>query len=41
VGDDYTGDPAQEQQGLNSAFSGDESTLQVVKSQVKKMAELR
>jgi mannan endo-1,4-beta-mannosidase len=41
VGDDYTGDPAQEQQGLNSVFSGDESTLQVVKSQVKKMAELR
>ena len=41
VGDDYTGDPAQEQQGLNSVFSGDESTLQVIKSQVKKMAELR
>ena len=41
VGDDYTGDPAQEQQGLNSVFSGDESTLEVIKSQVKRMEELR
>ena len=41
VGDDYTGDPAQEQQGLNSVFSGDESTLHVIKSQVKRMEKLR
>lgn len=28
--DDFTGDPAQEQQGLNSVFAKDESTLQVI-----------
>ncbi len=37
VGDDYTGDPAQEAQGLNSVFSTDKSTLEVVKSQVDRM----
>ena len=37
VGDDYTGDPAQEAQGLNSVFSSDKSTLQVVKTQVDRM----
>lgn len=37
VGDDYTGDPAQEAQGLNSVFSSDQSTLDVVKSQVDRM----
>lgn len=31
VGDPYTGDPAQEQQGLNSVFSCDSTTLNVVK----------
>ena len=41
VGDDYTGDPAQEQQGLNSVFSGDKSTLKVIRSQVKRMKKLR
>lgn len=41
VGDDYTGDPAQEQQGLNSVFSGDKSTLRVIKSQVDRMNKLR
>ena len=30
-GDDYTGDPAQEQQGLNSVFASDESTTQLIK----------
>lgn len=40
VGDDYTGDPAQEQQGLNSVFSGDKSTLKVIKSQVDRMNKL-
>lgn len=30
-GDDYTGDPAQEDQGLNSVFSSDSTTLQVIK----------
>ena len=28
--DDYTGDPAQEQQGLNSVFAKDNSTLQII-----------
>jgi mannan endo-1,4-beta-mannosidase len=41
VGDDYTGDPAQEQQGLNSVFSGDKSTLKVIKSQVNRMKKIR
>lgn len=36
-GDDYTGDPAQEQQGLNSVFITDESTLKVVKKAVERM----
>lgn len=30
-GDDYTGDPAQEEQGLNSVFSQDKSTIKVIK----------
>jgi mannan endo-1,4-beta-mannosidase len=37
VGDPYTGDPAQEAQGLNSVFIGDKSTLKVVRQQVKRM----
>ena len=41
VGDDYKGDPAQEQQGLNSVFAGDKSTLKVIKSQVKRMIKIR
>lgn len=30
-GDDYCGDPAQEQQGLNSVYAGDTSTVTVIK----------
>lgn len=37
VGDDYTGDPAQEAQGLNSVFVTDTTTLQVVKAEVERM----
>lgn len=37
VGDDYCGDPAQEQQGLNSVFVSDQSTISVVKKQVDRM----
>ena len=33
VGDDYTGDPAQEAQGLNSVFISDKSTLKTVQCQ--------
>ena len=41
VGDDYTGDPAQEAQGLNSVFVKDASTLKVVRSQVKRMKRIK
>ncbi|WP_443731156.1 glycoside hydrolase 5 family protein [Segatella buccae] len=40
VGDDYTGDPAQEAQGLNSVFVTDMTTLQVVKAEVERMRRL-
>jgi len=40
VGDDYTGDPAQEAQGLNSVFANDSTTLQVIRSQVDRMSRL-
>ncbi len=40
VGDDYTGDPAQEAQGLNSVFAGDKSTLQVIKREVERMKKI-
>ncbi len=40
VGDDYTGDPAQEAQGLNSVFSSDKSTLKIIKAEVQRMAKL-
>ncbi len=36
-GDDYTNDPAQEAQGLNSVFATDKSTLQVISDAVKYM----
>ena len=32
VGDDYTGDPAQEQQGLNSVFAYDATTCAIIKN---------
>lgn len=41
VGDDYTGDPAQEAQGLNSVFVKDGSTLKVIRSQVKRMQRIK
>ncbi len=31
-GDDYTGDPAQEQQGLNSIFADDHTTIEIIRS---------
>lgn len=36
-GDDYTGDPAQEAQGLNSVFSVDRSTLDVIRKANEKI----
>lgn len=35
-GDDYTGDPAQEQQGLNSVFTTD-STIEIIKAENRKL----
>ena len=35
-GDDYTGDPAQEQQGLNSIFATD-STIEIIKAENRKL----
>ena len=40
VGDDYTGDPAQEAQGLNSVFATDTSTLEVVRQEVMRMTKI-
>ena len=40
-GDDYTGDPAQEAQGLNSVFSTDNTTLEIVKQQVVRMEKMK
>ena len=40
VGDDYTGDPAQEQQGLNSVFVGDKSTLDVIRHQIERFKHI-
>lgn len=40
-GDDYTGDPAQEQQGLNSVFASDTATINLVKSYVKRLKNER
>ena len=37
VGDDYTGDPAQEAQGLNSVFATDTTTLNIIRQQAEKM----
>jgi len=33
--DAYTGDPAQEEQGLNSVFASDESTMQIIREMTK------
>ena len=35
LGDDYTGDPAQEEQGLNSVFVKDKTTLKVIRKYSK------
>lgn len=41
AGDPFTGDPPQEPQGLNSIFSGDESTLKLLNSHAKFMRSAR
>ncbi len=40
VGDDYCGDPAQEEQGLNSVFVVDSSTLALIKNTNQNLAEI-
>ena len=39
-GDDYTGDPAQESQGLNSVFLTDTSTLMIIREEIEKFREI-
>ena len=39
-GDDYTGDPAQEQQGLNSIFVEDSSTLNIIREANRRLGNL-
>ena len=39
-GDDYTGDPAQEQQGLNSIFVEDASTLNIIREANRRLGNL-
>jgi endo-1,4-beta-mannosidase len=40
-GDDYTGDPPMEEQGLNSVFDGDASTWRLIKSTSKELEKSR
>ncbi|MET0648958.1 MAG: DUF4126 family protein [Pyrinomonadaceae bacterium] len=40
-GDDYTGDPPMEEQGLNSVFDGDASTWSLIKSTTKDLEQSR
>lgn len=39
VGADYTGDPAQEEQGLNSVFASDSITIDLIKKYAKKIRQ--
>jgi len=40
AGDEFTGDPPQEPQGLNSVFDSDTSTLKIIKKYTEEMNEL-
>ena len=39
-GDDYTGDPAQEEQGLNSVFASDTSTMTLIRHANDKLSRV-
>ncbi|WP_341939021.1 glycoside hydrolase 5 family protein [Marinimicrobium sp. C2-29] len=39
-GDDFTGDPPQEHQGLNSVFDADDSTMKIIRKHAEKMHQL-
>ena len=41
VGDDYTNDPAQEAQGLNSVFATDRSTLDIITSYAQRLNNIQ
>ena len=41
TGDEFTGDPPQEPQGLNSVFDSDKSTLKIIRDHAVKMTGLR
>ena len=38
-GDDYCGDPAQEQQGLNSVYASDETTIAIIRNAAEQIEE--
>ena len=38
---DYTGDPPQEPQGLNSIFSSDTSTLRIIKKYTTRLSTIK
>jgi mannan endo-1,4-beta-mannosidase len=40
-GDDYTGDPPMEEQGLNTVFDGDATTWRLIKSTTKDLEKSR
>ena len=40
-GDDYCGDPAQEQQGLNSVYSSDGSTIAVIRAAAEELKQIK
>lgn len=40
-GDDYTGDPAQEDQGLNSVFTTDRSTIDLIRDANRKLGKIK
>ena len=40
-GDDYTGDPPMEEQGLNSVFDGDITTWRLIKATTKELEKSR
>lgn len=40
-GDDYCGDPAQEQQGLNSVYALDESTMKIIKEAAENLKNIQ
>ncbi len=40
-GDDYTGDPAQEEQGLNSVFASDSTTISLIRTSNEALSQIK